>query len=141
MLDGSVGWRAHAGFVLDALEQALHDRRPVQGGGLVHHSDRGAQYVSIKYTERLVEAGIAPSVGSVGDSSDNALAETINGLCKTEVIRQRGPWRNLEAVEFATLEWVDWFNNRRLLEPIGNIPPADAEARYYAHEQVMARAA
>jgi putative transposase len=132
-----VGWRvsssAHAGFVLDALEQALHDRQPVKGGGLVHHSDRGVQYVSIKYTERLFEAGLEPSVGSVGDSYDNALAETINGLYKTEVIRRRGPWRNLEAVEFATLEWVDWFNHRRLLEPIGNIPPAEAEARYYAN--------
>jgi transposase InsO family protein len=131
-----VGWRvsrtAHASFVLDALEQALHDRRPVEGGRLIHHSDRGVQYVSIKYTERLVAAGIEPSVGSVGDSFDNALAETINGLYKTEVIRRRGPWRNLEAVEFATLEWVDWFNHRRLLEPIGNIPPAEAEARYYA---------
>ena len=119
-------------LVLDALEQALHDRRPVEGGRLIHHSDRGVQYVSIKYTERLAAAGIEPSVGSVGDSYDNALAETINGLYKTEVIRRRGPWRNLEAVEFATLEWVDWFNHRRLLEPIGNIPPAEAEARYYA---------
>lgn len=131
-----VGWRAsrtaHAGFVLDALEQALHDRRPVPSGGLVHHSDRGSQYVSIKYTERLGEAGIEPSVGSVGDSYDNALAETINGLYKAEVIHRRGPWRSFEAVEFATLEWVDWFNNRRLLEPIGNIPPAEAEAHYYA---------
>ena len=140
-----VGWRvsrtAHAGFVLDALEQALHDRRPAEGGGLVHHSDRGVQYVSIRYTERLAEAGIEPSVGSVGDSYDNALAETINGLYKTEVIRRRGPWRNLEAVEFATLEWVDWFNNRRLLESIGNIPPAEAEARYYANQQLHAMAA
>lgn len=123
-----VGWRvsrtAHASFVLDALEQALHDRRPVHRGGLVHHSDRGSQYVSIKYTERLAEAGIEPSVGSVGDSYDNALAETINGLYKAEVIHRRGPWRSFEAVEFATLEWVDWFNHRRLLEPIGNIPPA-----------------
>ncbi len=131
-----VGWRAsrtaHAGFVLDALEQALCDRRPVRGGGLVHHSDRGVQYVSIKYTERLKEAGVEPSVGSVGDSYDNALAETINGLYKAEVIWRRGPWRSFEQVEFATLEWVDWFNNRRLLEPIGNIPPAEAEARYYA---------
>jgi putative transposase len=131
-----VGWRvsrtAHAGFVLDALEQALHNRRPVHHGGLVHHSDRGSQYVSIKYTERLVEAGIEPSVGSVGDSYDNALAETINGLYKTEVIRRRGPWKSLEAVEFATLEWVDWFNHRRLLEPIGSIPPAEAEQRYFA---------
>jgi len=140
-----VGWRvsrtAHASFVLDALEQALHDRRPVEGGGLIHHSDRGVQYVSIKYTERLVAAGIEPSVGSVGDSYDNALAETINGLYKTEVIRRRGPWRNLEAVEFATLEWVDWFNHRRLLEPIGNIPPAEAEARYYAQLEEPALAA
>jgi transposase InsO family protein len=127
-----VGWRvsrsAHAGFVLDALEQALADRRPVGG---VHHSDRGGQYVSIKYTERLAEAGLVPSVGSVGDSYDNALAETINGLYKAEVICRRGPWRSIEAVEYATLEWVDWFNNRRLLEPIGNIPPAEAEAAYY----------
>ena len=131
-----VGWRAsrtaHASFVLDALEQALHDRRPLHRGGLVHHSDRGSQYVSIKYTERLAEAGIEPSVGSVGDSYDNALAETINGLYKAEVIHRRGPWRSFEAVEFATLEWVDWFNHRRLLEPIGSIPPAEAEERYYA---------
>ena len=140
-----VGWRAsrsaHAGFVLDALEQALHDRKPVQRGGLVHHSDRGVQYVSIKYTERLAEAGIEPSVGSVGDSYDNALAETINGLYKAEVIHRRGPWRSFEAVEFATLEWVDWFNNRRLLEPIGNIPPAEAEERYYAMMEQSAMAA
>jgi len=140
-----VGWRvsrtAHASFVLDALEQALHDRRPIHGGGLVHHSDRGVQYVSIKYTERLAEAGIEPSVGSVGDSYDNALAETINGLYKTEVIHRRGPWRSFEAVEFATLEWVDWFNNRRLLEPIGNIPPAEAEERYYAMLEEPAMAA
>jgi putative transposase len=140
-----VGWRvsrtAHAGFVLDALEQALHDRRPVHGGGLVHHSDRGVQYVSIKYTERLIEAGLVPSVGSVGDSYDNALAETINGLYKAELIHRRGPWHGFEAVEFATLEWVDWFNNRRLLEPIGNIPPAEAEARYYAQADGHAIAA
>jgi putative transposase len=139
-----VGWRvsrtAHASFVLDALEQALHERRPVHRGGLVHHSDRGSQYVSIRYTERLAEAGIEPSVGSVGDSYDNALAETINGLYKAEVIHRRGPWRSFEAVEFATLTWVDWFNNRRLLEPIGNIPPAEAEKRYYAmlNEQKLA---
>ena len=140
-----VGWRvsrtAHASFVLDALEQALHERRPVQGSGLVHHSDRGVQYVSIRYTERLADAGIEPSVGSVGDSYDNALAETINGLYKTEVIRRRGPWRSLETVEFATLDWVDWFNNRRLLEPIGNIPPAEAEARYYQQVETLAMAA
>jgi transposase InsO family protein len=129
-----VGWRvsrtAHAGFVLDALEQAVHQRRP--GAGLVHHSDRGSQYLSIRYTERLAEAGIEPSVGSVGDSYDNALAETINGLFKAEVIHRRGPWRSFEAVEFATLEWVDGFKNRRLLEPIGNMPPAEAEAAFYA---------
>ncbi|MCK1548140.1 IS3 family transposase [Bradyrhizobium sp. 177] len=140
-----VGWRAsrtaHASFVLDALEQALHDRRPVHRGGLVHHSDRGSQYVSIKYTERLAEAGIEPSVGSVGDSYDNALAETINGLYKAEVIHRRGPWRSFEAVELATLEWVDWFNNRRLMEPIGNIPPAEAEQRYYAMLEQPAMAA
>jgi putative transposase len=140
-----VGWRvsraAQASFVLDALEQALHDRRPTRRGGLIHHSDRGVQYVSIRYTERLVEAGIEPSVGSVGDSYDNALAETIIGLFKAEVIHRRGPWRSLEAVEFATLEWVDWFNHRRLLEPIGNIPPAEAEERYYATLETPAMAA
>ena len=139
-----VGWRAsrtaHTSFVLDALEQAIHERRPSHRGGLVHHSDRGSQYVSIRYTERLAEAGIEPSVGSVGDSYDNALAETINGLYKAEVIHRRGPWRSFEAVEFATFEWVEWFNNRRLLEPIGNIPPAEAEERYYAmlDEQLIA---
>ena len=140
-----VGWRAsrtaHAGFVLDALEQALHDRRPVHRGGLVHHSDRGSQYVSIKYTERLAEAGIEPSVGSVGDSYDNALAETINGLYKAEVVHRRGPWRSFEAVEYATLEWVDWFNHRRLPEPIGNIPPAEAEEQYYAAAENLDMAA
>ena len=131
-----VGWRvsrtAHATFVLDALEQALHDRRPVHGRGLIHHSDRGVQYVSIRYSERLAEAGIEPSVGSVGDSYDNALAETINGLYKAEVIHRPALWRSFEAVEFATLEWIDWFNHRRLLEPIGNVPPAEAEEHYYA---------
>ena len=130
-----VGWKvsrnAHAGFVLDALEQALHARRPAHDS-LVHHSDRGSQYLSIKYTERLAEAGINPSVGSVGDSYDNALAETINGLYKAEVIHRRSSWKTIETVELATLEWVDWFNNRRLLEPIGHIPPAEAEANYYA---------
>lgn len=140
-----VGWRvsrtAHATFVLDALEQALHERRPLQGGGLVHHSDRGSQYLALRYTERLAEAGIEPSVGSVGDSYDNALAETINGLYKAEVIHRCGPWRSFEAVEFATLEWVSWFNTRRLLEPIGNIPPAEAEARYYAQAGAQAWAA
>jgi transposase InsO family protein len=110
--------------VLDALEQALHDRRPLHRGGLVHHSGRGRQYVSIKYTERLLEAGIEPSVGSIGAGGENALAETINGFYKTEVIHCPGPWRSFEAVEFATLEWVDWFNNRRLLAPIGYSPSA-----------------
>jgi len=140
-----VGWRVsgslQAGFVLDALEQALHDRRPLQGDGLIHHSDRGVQYVSIKYTERLAEVGIEPSVGSVGDSYDNALAESVIGLFKTEVIRRRAPSRSLKTVESATLEWVDWFNNRRLLKPIGNIPPAEAEARYHDETRVTAMVA
>ena len=131
-----VGWRV-SGRRMPASSWMPWSRRSMTDGrshrgGLVHHSDRGSQYVSIKYTERLAEAGIEPSVGSVGDSYDNALAETINGLYKAEVIHRRGPWRSFEAVEFATLEWVDWFNNRRLLEPIGNIPPAEAEERYYA---------
>lgn len=140
-----VGWRAsrtaHTSFVLDALDRALHDREPVHRSSLIHHSDRGVQYVSIRYSDRLAEAGIEPPVGSVGDSYDNALAETINGLYKAEDIHRRGPWRNFEAVEFATLEWVDWFNNRCLLEPIGNIPPAEAEERYYAKLDAPALAA
>ena len=140
-----VGWRvsrtATAGFVLDALDQALHDRRPARRDRLIHHSDRGVQYVSIKYTERLAEAGLEPSVGSIGDSYDNALAETVIGLYKTEVIHRRGPWRSLEKVELATLEWVDWFNNRRLLEPIGNLPPAEAEQSFYASQQEIVLAA
>jgi putative transposase len=140
-----VGWRvsrtAQAGFVLDALEQALHERRPAKGGGLVHHSDRGGQYLSLRDSDRLAEAGIQPSVGSAGDSYDNALAETVNGLFKAEVIHRRGPWRSFEAVEFATLEWVDWFNTRRLLEPIGHVPPAEAEARYNAQAEVPPLAA
>lgn len=132
-----VGWRVSGSmrtdFVLDALEQALCDRRPLRKGGLVHHSDRGVQYVSIRYTQRLADAGIESSVGSVGDSYDNALAETINGLFKAEVIHRRASWHTIQAVELATLEWVDWFNNRRLLQPIGNIPPAEAEAAFYAN--------
>ena len=140
-----VGWRvsrtATAGFVLDALEQAIHQRRPAKDMGLVAHSDRGSQYLALRYTERLAEAGIAPSVGSVGDSFDNALAETVIGLFKTEVIRRRGPWRSLEAVEFATLEWVHWFNHRRLLGPIGHIPPAEAEARFHGQLENTAMAA
>ena len=140
-----VGWRvsrtATAGFVLDALEQAIHQRRPAKGAGLVAHSDRGSQYLAIRYTERLAEAGIEPSVGSVGDSYDNALAETVIGLFKTEVVRRAGPWRSLEAVEFATLEWVHWFNHRRLFGPIGHVPPAEAEARYYEQLEDVAMAA
>ena len=138
-----VGWRVSRSmrteFVLDALEQALYERRPGQEGPLIHHSDRGVQYVSIRYSERLAEAGIEPSVGSKGDSYDNALAETINGLYKAELIHRRGPWKTKEAVELATLEWVSWFNHIRLLEPIGYVPPAEAEARYYQHlsEQAM----
>ena len=116
---------------MQAFEQAIHQSRPAQDQP-VHHSDRGSQYLSIKYTERLAEAKIVPSVGSVGDSYDNALAETINGLFKAEVIHRRGPWRSFEVVEYATLEWVDWFNNRRLLEPIGNILLVEAEANFYA---------
>jgi transposase InsO family protein len=130
-----VGWRVSSSLrsdiALDALEQALYDRDLDDGEKLIHHSDRGGQYVSIRYSERLAEAGIEPSVGSVGDSYDNALAETIIGLFKTEVIRHRGPWRGIDAVELATLEWVDWFNHRRLLEPIGNVPPAEKEDEYY----------
>jgi transposase InsO family protein len=131
-----VGWRVsssmHTDFVLDALEQALYDRQPERNNSLIHHSDRGSQYVSIRYSERLAEAGIEPSVGSKGDSYDNALAETINGLYKAELIHRRGPWKTKEAVELATLEWVSWFNHHRLLEPIGYIPPAEAEANYYS---------
>lgn len=139
-----VGWRvsrtAHAAFVLDALEQALQERRPMKDC-LTHHSDRGSQYVCIRYTDRLLEAGIEPSVGSVGDSYDNALAETVIGLFKTEVIHRRGPWRSLDAVEYATLEWVDWYNHRRLLASIGDMPPAEAEARYYKQLEPAALAA
>jgi transposase InsO family protein len=130
-----VGWRVSGSmrtdFVLDALEQALYARQPERDGSLTHHSDRGSQYVSIRYTERLAEAGIEPSVGSRGDSYDNALAETINGLYKAELIHHRAPWKTRESVELATLEWVAWFNHHRLLEPIGYIPPAEAEANYY----------
>ena len=130
-----VGWRVSSSmrtdFVLDALEQALYDRQPGQQDALIHHSDRGSQYVSIRYSERLAEAGIEPSVGSKGDSYDNALAETINGLYKAELIHRRAPWKTKESVELATLQWVHWFNHIRLLEPIGYIPPAEAEAHYW----------
>jgi putative transposase len=130
-----VGWRVSASlrtdFVLDALEQAIYARGDTWPGGLVHHSDQGTQYLSMRYTDRLGDAAIAPSVGSRGDAYDNALAESVIGLFKTEVIRRQGPWRHLDAVELATLTWVDWFNTRRLLEPIGYVPPAEFEARYY----------
>ena len=132
-----VGWRVsnslRSDLALDALEQAISARPDLEN--LVHHSDHGVQYLSIRSTERLQDAGIEPSVGSVGDSYDNALAETINGLYKTEVIRHNGPWRSLEEVEFATLEWVDWFNHRRLLEPIGDVPPAEFEAMYFQNQE------
>ena len=135
-----VGWRVssslHSNLVLDALEQALHARR--REGELIHHSDRGTQYLSIRYTERLAQAGVAASVGSRGDSYDNALAETIIGLYKTEVIHHLGPWRGATDVEIATLEWVHWFDNQRLLEPIGHIPPAEFEQMYYQQQSQAA---
>jgi putative transposase len=138
-----VGWRVsrslRSDLALDALEQALHARGDTKG--LIHHSDRGVQYVSIRYTERLAEAGIEPSVGSVGDSYDNAMAESINGLFKAEVIWLLGPWRGIDQVEMETLIWVDWFNNRRLLEPIGNIPPVEFEELYYKQQQSPAEPA
>ena len=134
-----VGWRAstslRSDLALDALEMAIWARSGRDLGGLVHHSDRGVQYLSIRYTERLADAGVVPSVGSRGDSYDNALAETVIGLYKTELIHNRGPWKNLDAVEFSTLEWVDWFNHRRLLKPIGDIPPAELEADYWEKEK------
>lgn len=130
-----VGWRASSSmttdFVLDALEQAVYDRHPSESDQLVHHSDRGSQYVSIRYTERLGEAGINPSVGNTGSAYDNALAETINGLYKTELIHRRAPWKTKASVELATLEWVSWFNHQRLLESMSDVPPAESEARYY----------
>jgi transposase InsO family protein len=130
-----VGWRASSSLrsdlALDALEQALYDRPIAESPRLVHHSDRGVQYLSIRYTERLVEAGIEPSVGSTGDSYDNALAESVIGLYKTEVIRRRGPWKGVEDVEFATLTWVAWFNGSRLLEPLGYVPPNEFEEAFY----------
>lgn len=138
-----IGWRVSRSMrtelVLDALEQAVWARSGIEG--VIHHNDHGSQYLSIRYTERLCEIGAQPSAGSVGDSYDNALAETVIGLFKTEVIRPRGPWRSLDAVEYATLEWVDWFNHRRLLEPIGNIPPAEHEASYYQSTSQLPMAA
>jgi putative transposase len=136
-----LGWQVSASLrtdlALDALEMALWRREAENLEGLVHHSDRGVQYLSIRYTERLSEAGAAASVGSRGDAYDNALAETVNGLYKTEVIRKKGPWKTLEDVEFAPLEWVDWFNNRRLLEPIGYIPPAEFEEMFYREQSLI----
>jgi putative transposase len=135
-----VGWRVSSSmrtdFVLDALEQAIYARGGRTPAGLVHHSDQGTQYLSMRYTDRLADAGIAPSVGSRGDAYDNALAESVIGLFKTEVIQRLGPWRNLDTVEVATLTWVDWFNTRRLLEPIGYVPPAEYEAQYYEQAAV-----
>lgn len=135
-----VGWRVsrsmNASLTLDALDQAIFARSPTEQ--MIHHSDRGVQYLSIRYSERLSEAGIEPSAGSVGDSYDNAMAETIIGLFKTEIIHRRGPWKTLDAVEYATLEWVDWFNNRRILEPIGNIPPVEFEMMYYSEVEASA---
>lgn len=139
-----VGWRVsphmRTEFVLDALEQALHARRP-EPHRLIHHSDRGSQYLSIRYSERLGEAGIEPSVGNVGDSYDNAMAETINGLYKTELIHKQGPWKSVETLEWETLKWITWFNQQRLLEPIGNIPPAEFEALYGQSQTAIPTAA
>jgi putative transposase len=139
-----VGWQAsrslRTDLALDALEMAIW-RRQAQLDGLVHHSDRGSQYLSVRYTQRLADAGAACSVGSRGDSFDNALAETIIGLYKTELVRRRGPWKGLDEVEYATLEWVDWFNHRRLLEPIGHVPPAECEAAFWGEEAPNSTAA
>lgn len=135
-----VGWRVSSSlrtdFVLDALDQAIYERCGDDIGDLIHHNDRGSQYLAMRYTDRLTDAGIEPSVGSRGDAYDNALAESVIGLFKTEAIRLKGPWRHLEAVEFATLEWVDWCNHHRLLEPIGDMPPAEYEARYHGQSAV-----
>ena len=136
-----VGWRAskslRSDLALDALDQALYDRPIAESPRLIHHSDRGTQYLSIRYTDRLAAAGIEPSVGSTGDSYDNALAECVIGLYKTEVIRRRGPWRGLDDVELATLTWVAWYNADRLLEPLGYVPPAEFEQAFYDHQSVM----
>jgi len=138
-----VGWRVSSSLksdlALDALEQALWARP--HGDDLVHHSDRGVQYLSVRYTERLADAGIERSVGSVGDSYDNALAETINGLFKAEVIYRMGPWRNLEQVELAVLRWVHWFNHKRIMEPLGYVSPMQFEKKYYDEQEVHAAVA
>jgi transposase InsO family protein len=128
-------------IIMDTLEQAIWDRQANQKTGLIHHSDRGSQYLAIRYADRLAEVGTSPSVGTVGDSYDNALAESINGLYQTEVIRKQGRWKTIEDVELATLVGVDWFNNRRLLEPIGNVPPAEKEEAYYQQLETQAKAA
>jgi putative transposase len=137
-----LGWRTSTSMstqlVLDAVEHAIWTRGchgVVDLGGVIHHTDAGRQYTAVRFSERLAEAGISASVGSVGDSFDNALAETINGLYKTELIKPRGPWRTVEQVEYATAEWVDWFNHRRLYEYCGDIPPAELEAAYYREHQ------
>ena len=136
-----VGWRVSSSLrtdlALDALEQAICEREEARADRLVHHSDRGSQYLSIRYTERLAEAGIEPSVGSRGDSYDNALAESVIGLFKTEVIHRRGPWRGPEDVDFDTLEWVWWFNHHRLLEPLGYVPPAEYEEAFYRCQETQ----
>lgn len=143
--NGCGGWKvgtsATAGFALDALEKATHTRRPGPDDGLIHHSDRGVQYLAMNYTQRLAEANLVPSVGSVGDSYDNALAETINGPYKAEVIWRQQSWPRASAVEMATLRWVDWFNNHRLFGLIGHIPPAEAETNYYAAHEIIDRVA
>ena len=140
-----VGWRVSSSLrsdlALDALEQALYDRQLNGAERLIHHSDRGTQYLSIRYTERLADAGIERSVGSTGDSYDNALAESVIGLYKTEVIHRRGPWKGIDEVEFATLEWVAWYNTRRLLEPLGYVPPDEFERAYYNRQAASAELA
>jgi len=142
--DRIVGWKLSASqttdFVLDALEQALSERE-VAAGELIHHSDRGSQYVSVAYTDRLNDAGVKPSVGTVGDSYDNALAETINGLYKTELVHNLGPWKSIQALELATLNWVHWYNHERLMGTIGYVPPAEYENLYYLSELQKTRAA
>lgn len=139
-----VGWRTAASMttplVMDALDMAVFSRRDQLVDGVIAHSDAGAQYVSVAYTERLAEIGARPSIGSIGDSYDNSLAESVNGLYKTELIRRQGPWRNVEHVELATLAWVEWFNNRRLHTELGDIPPAEFEHDYYARTRSQRQA-
>ena len=140
-----VGWRVSTSmttsFVLDALNQAVCQRRPQKGGGLIHHSDRGSQYLSVRYTERLVDAGIDPSVGTVGDSYDNAMAESIIGLFKAEVTKLHGPWKSVSQLEWETLKWVDWYNTKRLHSPIGYLTPTEAEEAFYENLNALEKAA